>query len=274
MRLLSAFAAGRLVDRVGERAALLAGLTVVAVSSLLAGLSATYPQLLVLRGVGGIGSAVFTIAATSLLLRLATSAQRGRTQSVYRSGFLIGGIVGPGFGGAVLGISLRAPFFLYAGTLLLAAVAAATLLPRAQTLERPRDSDIGRSLVPYLARRGVAQPRLPSSARRQLRHRLQRARRAQPRAAAADRRRARAGEGLGRRGVRGRRTRADGAAAARRQGCGRPGSATDAGRRIGAVRARSGGAGARDRTDLAAAVDRGVRRGRRAYRCRPGRDRR
>lgn len=102
----------------------------------MAGLSATYPQLLILRGVGGIGSAVFTIAATSLLLRLATSAQRGRTQSVYRSGFLIGGIVGPGFGGAVLGISLRAPFFLYAGTLLLAVVAAATLLPRARTLER------------------------------------------------------------------------------------------------------------------------------------------
>ena len=136
LRLVSALGAGRLVDRVGERAALLAGLSVVAVSSLLAGLSATYPQLLILRGVGGIGSAVFTIAATSLLLRLATSAQRGRTQSVYRSGFLIGGIVGPGFGGAVLGISLRAPFFLYAGTLLLAVVAAATLLPRAQTLER------------------------------------------------------------------------------------------------------------------------------------------
>lgn len=136
MRLVSALGAGRLVDRVGERAALLAGLSIVAVSSLLAGLSATYPQLLVLRGVGGIGSAVFTIAATSLLLRLATSAQRGRTQSVYRSGFLIGGIVGPGFGGAVLGISLRAPFFLYAGTLLLAVIAAATLLPTARSLEQ------------------------------------------------------------------------------------------------------------------------------------------
>ena len=132
MRLLSGLAAGRLVDRVGERAALLAGLGVVAVSSLLAGLAVSYPQLLVLRGVGGIGSAVFTIAATSLLLRVATAAQRGRTQSVYRGGFLLGGILGPAFGGAVLGVSLRAPFFLYAGTLLLAAVAAATLLPTAR----------------------------------------------------------------------------------------------------------------------------------------------
>lgn len=130
MRLVSGFGAGRLVDRVGERAALLVGLGVVAASSLLAGLAVSYPQLLVLRGVGGIGSAVFTISATSLLLRVASAAQRGQTQSVYRGGFLVGGIIGPAFGGAVIGISLRAPFFLYAGTLLLAGVVAATMLPK------------------------------------------------------------------------------------------------------------------------------------------------
>lgn len=130
MRLVSGLAGGRLVDRVGERAALLFGLGVVAVSSLLAGLAVSYPQLLVLRGIGGIGSAVFTIAATSLLLRVAKAAQRGQTQSVYRGGFLLGGIIGPAFGGAVIGISIRAPFFLYAGTLLLAMLAAATLLPK------------------------------------------------------------------------------------------------------------------------------------------------
>lgn len=130
MRLVSGLAGGRLVDRVGERSALLAGLAVVAVSSLLAGLAVSYPQLLVLRGVGGVGSAVFTIAATSLLLRVASAAQRGQTQSIYRGGFLLGGIVGPAFGGAVLGVSLRAPFFLYAGTLVLAAIVAATMLPQ------------------------------------------------------------------------------------------------------------------------------------------------
>ncbi len=130
MRLVSGLAGGRLVDRVGERSALLAGLAVVALSSLFAGLAVSYPQLLVLRGVGGIGSAVFTIAAISLLLRVATAAQRGQTQSVYRGGFLLGGIVGPAFGGAVLGVSLRAPFFLYAGTLVLAAIVAATMLPQ------------------------------------------------------------------------------------------------------------------------------------------------
>lgn len=130
MRFVSGLAGGRLVDRVGERAALIGGIAVVAVSSLFAGLAVSYPQLLVLRGLGGVGSAVFTIASTSLLLRVAAAAQRGRTQSVYRAGFLLGGIVGPALGGAVLGISLRAPFFLYAATLVLAGVAGAVLLPR------------------------------------------------------------------------------------------------------------------------------------------------
>jgi len=143
MRLVSGLAGGRLVDRVGERAALLAGLGVVAVSSLLAGLSVTYPQLLVLRGIGGIGSAVFTIAATTLLLRVAAAAQRGQTQSVYRGGFLLGGIVGPAFGGAVVGVSLRAPFFLYAATLGLAALAAATLLPKPTRDEPPAQVALG-----------------------------------------------------------------------------------------------------------------------------------
>jgi MFS family permease len=137
MRLLSGLAGGRLVDRVGERAALLAGLGVVAVSSLLAGLAVSYPQLLVLRAVGGIGSAVFTISATSLLLRVASAAQRGQTQSIYRGGFLIGGIIGPAFGGAVIGWSIRAPFFLYAGTLLLAGIVAATMLPKPPPVQEP-----------------------------------------------------------------------------------------------------------------------------------------
>ena len=137
MRLVSGIGGGRLVDRVGERVALLVGIAVVGVSSALAGLSVNYPQLLVFRGIGGIGSAIFTIASTSLLLRVASASQRGQTQSVYRGGFLLGGIIGPAFGGAVIGISLRAPFFLYAGTLTLAAVVALTMLPRREVLDAP-----------------------------------------------------------------------------------------------------------------------------------------
>lgn len=130
MRLLSGLGAGKLVDRIGERSALVAGIAVVALSSLLAGLAQSYPQLLVLRGVGGIGSAVFGVAAVGLVLRVATRRLRARAMGVYRSGFLLGGIFGPAVGGAVLGLSLRAPFFLYAGTLGMAAVVALVFLTR------------------------------------------------------------------------------------------------------------------------------------------------
>ena len=95
------------------------------------------------RALGGVGSAIFTIASTSLLLRVATAAQRGRTQSVYRGGFLVGGIIGPAFGGAVIGISLRAPFFLYTGTLALAAIVAITMLPRAPVRDQPAQVSLG-----------------------------------------------------------------------------------------------------------------------------------
>jgi MFS family permease len=109
--------------------------------------------------VGGIGSAVFTIAATSLLLRVASAAQRGQTQSVYRGGFLIGGIIGPAFGGAVIGISLRAPFFLYAGTLALAMLVAATMLPRDPRHDAPAQVTLGVAEDDGVPRAEVPTPR-------------------------------------------------------------------------------------------------------------------
>lgn len=128
MRLVSGLGAGKLVDRVGERTGLVIGLAVVAVSSLLAGLAQSYPQLVVLRGVGGIGSAVFGVAAVGLVLRVAPRTVRARSMGVYRSGFIVGGIVGPAVGGAVLGFSLRAPFFLYAATLVASGTVALVFL--------------------------------------------------------------------------------------------------------------------------------------------------
>ena len=63
MRLVMAPFVGRLVNAVGERVLLATGIGVVAVSSALAGLSQSYWQLLVLRGLGGIGSTMFTVGS-------------------------------------------------------------------------------------------------------------------------------------------------------------------------------------------------------------------
>lgn len=130
VRFVSAPVAGRLVNRLGERPVLAAGIGIVGVSSLLAGLSGSYVQLLVLRGVGGFGSAMFTVSSFALLLRVVSPDQRGRATGVYQTGFLLGGIAGPAFGGPLTAWSLRAPFFVYAGTLLVAGAVATVFLAR------------------------------------------------------------------------------------------------------------------------------------------------
>lgn len=139
MRFVSAPGAGAAVNRLGERVVLSAGLIIVAISSLLAGLAGTYSQLVVMRGIGGVGSAMFTVAAMALLLRTTHRDQRGRASSAFQAGFLFGGVTGPALGGLVVGISLRAPFFLYAATLLLATAVALVFLRG--TAVSPDDAD-------------------------------------------------------------------------------------------------------------------------------------
>lgn len=140
MRLVSALWGGRLVDRFGERLVLATGLAIVAVSSLLAGLAQTYVQLLVLRGVGGVGSAMFTVSAVSLLLRVVRPDQRGRASGLWQAGFLVGGLAGPALGGVLAAVSLRAPFFVYAGTLGVATVVTVVFLARTPLHEREHAS--------------------------------------------------------------------------------------------------------------------------------------
>ena len=130
MRLLSVTPGGWLLNRVGERTMLWVGLSIVALSSALAGFSGSYLQLLLLRGLGGTGSAMFSVSSLSLLLRTVDPAHRGRASSTYQSGFLFGGLAGPAVGGLVVSWSIRAPFFVYAAMLILASLTAFFALPR------------------------------------------------------------------------------------------------------------------------------------------------
>ncbi|MFM1918336.1 MAG: hypothetical protein RJB01_1851 [Actinomycetota bacterium] len=136
MRFVSAPAAGAMVDRVGERTVMASGLFIVGLSSLAAGFSQSYVQLIVLRGAGGIGSAMFTVSAMALLLRVVEPNQRGRASSAFSGGFLVGGVAGPAVGGIVVAWSIRAPFFVYAGALLLATTVALVFLSKAHIRER------------------------------------------------------------------------------------------------------------------------------------------
>jgi DHA1 family multidrug resistance protein-like MFS transporter len=128
MRVLGALPAGRLVDRFGEQAVMASGIAAVAVSSILAGFSQSFLELLVLRGVGGLGSAMFSVSAQALLLTSVPDGQRARASGLYSGGFLLGGISGPAVGGLVAAWSLRAPFFLYGGLLVVPALIAGVAL--------------------------------------------------------------------------------------------------------------------------------------------------
>lgn len=136
MRLVFALSSGRLVNRIGERLVLAVGIGIVAVSSLLAGLAQNYLQLLLLRGIGGVGSAMFTVSAVALLLRVVGPDMRGRAMGMWQAGFLFGAIAGPAIGGPLTEISLRAPFFVYAGTLAVAGSIAMLFLVHTPLHER------------------------------------------------------------------------------------------------------------------------------------------
>lgn len=145
MRFVFAPVAGGLVDRMGERIILTSGLLIVAASSALAGFSQSYLQLIAFRGIGGIGSSMFTVSAMALLLRVVDSSQRGRAASAFQGGFLLGGVAGPAVGGIVVAFSIRAPFFVYAASLFVAAVVTMVFLNRARLLEREEEVSHGQA---------------------------------------------------------------------------------------------------------------------------------
>jgi len=129
MRFVFSPAVGWLVGRFSHRVVLMSGLIIVALSSASAGLASSLVWLIVLRGLGGIGSAMFSISGMSVLLGSVAPNKRGRAAGLYQGGFLLGAMAGPPLGGIFAQISLRAPFFFYAGTLTVAALVALALRP-------------------------------------------------------------------------------------------------------------------------------------------------
>ncbi|MBC9732350.1 MFS transporter [Nocardioides marmotae] len=127
-RLASAFANGKLVETFGEQTVLAVGLGSQAVTTILAGLAPNFALVVVFRAIGGFGSAAFTVAAMSLLLRLAPPTHRGRAASIYQGGFLLGAIIGPGIGGLLTEVTPRLPFFVYGVFLAIAGVVGMWLL--------------------------------------------------------------------------------------------------------------------------------------------------
>ena len=123
-RFCSGLISGTLVDKFGERAVFSTGVFMVSLFTFLAGVAQSYEQLLFFRAAGGLGSSMFSVAASSVILRSVGEDKRGQVQSVYQGSFIVGGMAGPAIGGLLSVISLRAPFFVYSVLLFCSGVVA------------------------------------------------------------------------------------------------------------------------------------------------------
>jgi MFS family permease len=135
---------GLVVDRFGERACTIAGLLIVSLSSYAAGFANSFPQLVLARGFGGAGSALFINGLMSRILRIIEPEAMGRATGAFRSSFLVGIGAGPVFGGVIADrFGLAAPFHFYAtGLLLSAAIAWFVMAGEARTGEGARKSPL------------------------------------------------------------------------------------------------------------------------------------
>ena len=120
-RLIFAPVSGKLTDRLGEPAVYVTGVLIVAASTILCGFAQDYTQLLLFRGMGGLGSTMFTVSAMALIARLSPKAIRGRIAGLYSGAFLLGNVAGPVMGSLMAGMGFRTPFFIYGGSLVVAA---------------------------------------------------------------------------------------------------------------------------------------------------------
>ncbi len=98
---------GRMADLIGRRVVFMAGLLVVAVASLLAGFAANEGQLIAARGAQGLGAAIVSPAALSIVTTIfSDGAERNKALGVWgavagsggAAGVLLGGILTDGLG--------------------------------------------------------------------------------------------------------------------------------------------------------------------------------
>lgn len=139
-RLISSPISGLVIEKIGERIVLTSGLVIVAITTFFAGSASDFFHLLLLRGLSGFGSAMFTVSAMSLVVRMAPRELRARATSVYQGGFLAGTLFGPAIGAAVLAISIRAPFYFYSIMVSIAAIIAGVFLSNKRTAQ-PAESE-------------------------------------------------------------------------------------------------------------------------------------
>ncbi|ABC24616.1 Major facilitator superfamily MFS_1 (plasmid) [Rhodospirillum rubrum ATCC 11170] len=132
--------AGAIGDRYGRKQAMLAGLTFLAVGSLLSAVAATVPVLLAGRAVAGAGAALILPNSLALVVQVYPADQKSHAIAVWTGMTGLGGALGNILGGLVLQFAEWQAIFTVAVPLALAGLAlTAWLAPRQAGHEHPLD---------------------------------------------------------------------------------------------------------------------------------------
>lgn len=131
--------AGTLADRLGRKPLFVGGFLITGVAALLTGLANSFGQLVFLRLIQGMGSAIQMTGAMIVMADISTPQDRGRTMSFYQGALLLGTSTGPILGG-FLGehFGYRMPFFVYAFLAFCAAMWAFFVVPETRSMASPR----------------------------------------------------------------------------------------------------------------------------------------
>jgi len=92
---------GKLSDLYGRRPLLLIGVVIFLLGSVLSGLSQTMEQLILFRGIQGVGAGALFPISLAVIGDLFTPAERGKYQGLFGAVFGVSAIVGPALGGFI-----------------------------------------------------------------------------------------------------------------------------------------------------------------------------
>ena len=139
--------AGFFVERLGQKASMLLGLSMIGASTIGMGIAQNFVQLIGAQLLGGIGNAFWMLARHAYMTEVIPIAQRGRAIALFGGVNRMGYFAGQ-FGALFLGANLRFPFFVYAGIVLLNLVLCFFFIPHIP----PALSHAPGKKVPYLQR--------------------------------------------------------------------------------------------------------------------------
>ena len=121
---------GKVSDLYGRRPLLMVGIVLFVIGSALSGLSQTMWQLILFRGLQGLGSGALFPIALAVIGDLFTPAERGKYQGLFGAVFGVAFLLGPGLGGYLTDtLSWHAVFYVNVPIGILALIVIAALLP-------------------------------------------------------------------------------------------------------------------------------------------------